>query len=566
MHNRIVNLLKKSPFTALRRSYQTTVQQASLYAGLFSHTAKSNTQFDFDLRTPAVQSLRAAISSGAHDAPVFSDPRCHLYVLYLIKNNHLDFWQGMTVYTYLIALMQYTKKQALHPDDQPLKIAAHTHAGVAFDYLSKDQQLTPFGKKYFASMQTKLARFKITLDADAFQQFAARLTPTDAWMLRINYDNYIVPFDENYDKTIRIIIYSSPLIYFETTPHISHFYMPSFTVIRYLLAQIAPQPLEMQPIFGNISDAEFFTMHQTNQHPVALYDPDSTDNLVEPHGLRCGPYPAMLHDVAGHAFWGTLFSAAERASLYSTFIPAIKKIMADAENYFLDDRKLAVQPKLSLLGKLNLIILQVIDYDLNDLEFFADPDTRFIKYLARSFGEKAGELLYPELQNYYMKLALGDCQADHIYFLLKKHFYQTSAPATPEGLWSKLLTYLQTHTKANDQQPTVLIALDVLARLAAGLTLPAQPKKRKIDWPAWQLLLEQHADSDALWQAAKKNHYHDLLALMTDYQLLFFPPQHRLEAEQMPVFKAFIVKNLESDNAVTWPEFHAELQKNRLKP
>jgi hypothetical protein len=571
MHNRIVNLLKKSAFTSFQRTYHTRAQQQSLYAGLFSHTLKNNAafpQFDFDLQTPAVRNLRAAIKNGTHDAQVFSDPHCHRYLLYLIKNNHIDFWQGMTVYAYLIALMQYTKKQALHPEDFAVKIPQYTHEGVKIEYLSKDHHVTPFGKKYFETMQEKLAQLKINIAAEPFFQFATKLPPADSWMLRINYDNQIIPFDENYDKVVRIIIYSSPLIYYETTQNISHFYMPSFAVVRYLLKQISPRPLKMQPIFGKISDENFFSLHQNNLHPVAMYDPGSTNNLVKPHGLSCGPYPAMLHDVAGHAFWGTLLTSKERASIFTAFIPEIKKIMLTTEHYHLDITRLAIKPKLSLLDKFEIVMLHAIDFDLNGLEDFSQPDTRFIKYLARAFGYELGDFLYPSDQrsSYRVNLPIGDCQEDHVYFLLKQHFYQFISPCEPSGLWSKLLTYLQKNTDSDARLPQVLIALDVLARLTAGQAIPTPAKKKKIDWQAWQLLLENCVDSEALWNTAKHKHHESLLTLITDYHLNFFPPQHTLSSEQMLVFKAFIADNSHSESPQTWPEFVNNSRKLQLKP
>jgi hypothetical protein len=337
MHSRITNLLKKSAFKpVLQRRHITVKAQFSSYDALFAHTLKNHGRhlpFDFNLRTPAVQHLCAAIKTGNAEAEIFSDPRCHLYLLYLVKNNHIEFWQGMTVYTYLMALMQFTRKQPLHPNDSELKNAEYTHAGVQIAPLVINKQVTDFAKKYITEVKTKLANLQVSIDTDLFLRFAADLSPVDSWVLRSNFANEVLPFQKGYDEVARIIIVNSPFILLQRSKHISYFYTPSFSVIRHLLKQISPNPLELRPILGKISDEAFLKLHQHHYHPVALYDPGSENNLVKPHHIDSGPYTTMLHDAVGHAFWGSLLTRAERDSIFSTFIPELKKMLETAATF-----------------------------------------------------------------------------------------------------------------------------------------------------------------------------------------------------------------------------------------
>jgi hypothetical protein len=574
MHSRIANLLKKSAFNSIKsRAYQPIKTQPSLYDGMFAYTLKNkgaHLQFDFNLGTPAVQALRTAIRIGKADAEVFSDRYCHHYLLYLIKNNHIEFWQGITVYAYLMALMQFTNKQPLHPNDLDLKNPSITHHGVQIEYLSKDNQVTPFGKKYFAETQARLKKLQIKIDAERFFQFAAGLSPVDSWVFKCNYANVISPYLAPYDNITRIIIYNSPCVFYETEKFISYFYTPSFQVLRHLLQQISPRPLEFQPILGKISHEDFYLLHQEDFHPVALYDPDNENNLVAPHGVACGPYTTMLHDAAGHTVWGSLLTPEERESIFSIFIPECKKVLSAAESYPLDKNKLAIVPMFSLVEKFERAVINATDFDLTDLEIFNDPTTRFWRYLARTFGDKLGDFLYPSEQkkNYYPRnLALGDCQEDHIYFLLKKHFYLCIAPQQPTGLWKSFLTYLEKNTSNDAQLPEILTALDVLARLVSGQEIASAEKKTKIDWRAWQLLLEKAGNSASLWNIAKCKRPRELLALITEYHLAFFPPLYLLSTEQMHAFKEFVDTNIDSDNTMTWPEFVNNMKKPiEIKP
>src|SRR6185437_14478117 len=60
-----------------------------------------------------VNELLFAISTGDSDSSVFSEHDCHVYLLYLMQQKKISFSAGMTVYSYLMALMQFTEQQPL---------------------------------------------------------------------------------------------------------------------------------------------------------------------------------------------------------------------------------------------------------------------------------------------------------------------------------------------------------------------------------------------------------------------------------------------------------------------
>src|SRR5262249_688534 len=66
-----------------------------------------------DIKKKKAKELLTAIQKGDHAAAIFDDPECYLYLLFLIRENHIPFYQGMAVYLYIMILMQFTARQKL---------------------------------------------------------------------------------------------------------------------------------------------------------------------------------------------------------------------------------------------------------------------------------------------------------------------------------------------------------------------------------------------------------------------------------------------------------------------
>src|ERR1700730_18342916 len=88
-----------------------------------------------------VEQLLVAINTGDAHANIWNDPECHIYLLYLIKQKKIPFAQGMTVYTYLMALMQFTDKQPLKATDNDVKSMRE----ITVEPLAIHQQITRIG-------------------------------------------------------------------------------------------------------------------------------------------------------------------------------------------------------------------------------------------------------------------------------------------------------------------------------------------------------------------------------------------------------------------------------------
>lgn len=71
-----------------------------------------------------IDKLLEAILIGDSQAEIFSHPDCYLYLLYLMQNQRISLDQGVSVYLYLLCLMQFTNKQPLKTDDHELNFLA----------------------------------------------------------------------------------------------------------------------------------------------------------------------------------------------------------------------------------------------------------------------------------------------------------------------------------------------------------------------------------------------------------------------------------------------------------
>lgn len=97
----------------------TLLNEEKLIAGLFEYIRSNKIipaffaaiKKNITLHNVNLALLKNAIAAGDENAAIFSEANCHLYLLYLINEKEIPFWQGITVYHFLITLAQFTELQ-----------------------------------------------------------------------------------------------------------------------------------------------------------------------------------------------------------------------------------------------------------------------------------------------------------------------------------------------------------------------------------------------------------------------------------------------------------------------
>lgn len=105
--------------------FSTLARPASEVKRLFDYTSnKFKVTSKIASITPThegLKELQRAIKYGDKGADIFTDPDCSIYLLKMMETGVIPFAEGITVYTYLMALMQYSDYQPIANSDEYLK-------------------------------------------------------------------------------------------------------------------------------------------------------------------------------------------------------------------------------------------------------------------------------------------------------------------------------------------------------------------------------------------------------------------------------------------------------------
>lgn len=99
-----------------------------------------------------LETLKTVFRTGERQEWVFFHPHCSLAVLALIEDGTFPFWEGLTLYFYCMALMQYTDEQPLREGDEDYQLNL---GKPTISFILKDGKLTDEGERYLASIETK---------------------------------------------------------------------------------------------------------------------------------------------------------------------------------------------------------------------------------------------------------------------------------------------------------------------------------------------------------------------------------------------------------------------------
>lgn len=521
--------------------------QNKLFNGLLQFVKRNTAIPNFLAETKAddakAEHLLTAIQSGNASADIFSDKKCPLYLLYLIKEKKLPFWNAMTVNVYLMALMQSSNKQSLREEDKDLKFYSYE---VIVDKLVENQQLTAIGREYLHSICDRFQKINFAIDINELTEFVKSLPPVEQWLLQTRYERRHLSRSHqgNFNDAITApLLANIPFLHsiaaLDTVNH-KIYWIPSSAVIHFLLQKISPNPLKMQPVFGNPGLQSLCRLHAEGWHPIAHYSPDVQSNPKTVHRYRCGPLLTWLHDI-GHAFWGSMLSSEERHVLFTRFIPQLEGLKKEAQEHHDDE----------VVKKLNEVIENANDFDLTDVQEFIDPATRFVKYLARTFNVEYSNSMY-SYGSIYDRPIFGNFPADRLFFLINKLCHSPSLSTEDKDLWVKILYHVTKRAK-HDRHENALLALSTLAENSVEEIIQEYTGTRphsKICWEQWLKIFESTRDSQALWERVSKERYNDLLILIVDYKLNFFHPYLPMTNEKHAQFVEFLKRKIQASHAL----------------
>lgn len=503
-------------------SQKVSETKTASYESLFKYIKKNTTLPPLidaiSLDDPKLATLHKAIQQGDFNHALFADAECDVYLLALMKHKKLSFNQGMTVYSYLTALMQFTAHQPVKLQDNDIQVKRD----ISMVGLVKDKQITQAGKHYIESLiENCHTTIDHDIDRDALTTFILQLPRSEQSLLRISFNpKKAAPqsTESIVDRLSKVIVMSVPLLTIDTVISSSAGYcVPSYSILQYLLGAVSKDAIQMQPVFGATSLATIQQLHKDGLHPIALYSKHVKSNLHNADGYRCGPAVIKFHDYL-HTFGGSLLEAHERRFIFDEFVPTIQTILEHVKTY---PKGYEID---ELQSYLKVMIDSAIDFDLSNIQSFRNKNSRFTQYLARCCNQLRLGSLYASISP-YETYDIGGIAEDHVYFLLWKAFYsKQSLSKEDKQVWLNLFNHIQTQQCHRD--PDILKALQTLAQMATHVPRHLQiSNPQAINWTLWLKRLDR-ADSskEGLSSLLREGPFYDLPTLICNYQIPFFPP------------------------------------------
>lgn len=460
---------------------------------------------ELTLEDSNVIQLKKAINRGDACADIWNDANCNLYLLYLMEQKSIPYWEGVTAYVYLMAKMQFTSTQQLREEDEKEGKIKQASYGVLIEPLVKGKQLTTLGNKYIQAVCGSLAIIAgCIIDPAELETYILKLPPIEQWLIKPQCKHSIFSVMDSDDFTRRLI----PNIAFVRdrddlsiqSGHFFDYFVPSSLLINFFLKKINPKPMRMKPIFGRIGLKKLYEWHALDFHPTAFYAPQIRNNIINADGFTCGPFTVWLHDIA-HTFWASLLSKENRLFLFKEYIPALETLQQEAKRY--RDK--------GAYEYLSKAIEKAYDFDLSGPDY-ADKGKRFNNYMGKSFNDMAyvGSGIYGDRNKKLAYAPIGEHPRDGLYFLLNKFSNNfTVIKELHRNIYDLILNFVPISQEDRKQG---LPILGIVARTAAKNpdSLIDNFKKLKlagIDWTAWAELLNSDRTSEAIWKKAADRMY-----------------------------------------------------------
>lgn len=500
--------------------------------------------------------LKKVIEEGDANAEIFKDPDCDIYILHLIKEGLIDFDVGMTVYTYLMFLMQFTEKQAMREeykdfkDVRPLKVAKISENGV----------LTQEGKLFLTLVGANLRKMGKTVDIAELERMACALPPSEQWIIQMPIISAAMERDHAHKNPgtseylfglDRILLNPMTEVGLVFIPHIGReesgylFTFPSVTFLRQFLPLMGEDPMLAAFVLGATGHPKVHALQKKNLHPVLLHSRFVKKNVMDAHDIFCGPVGALLHDWI-HISWANRFSAQERQMIYDVLIASLVSIKDPDE----PARSRIIDDLCNELGDFNLLPVSLAG------------DTMLGNYLHSCFTSMPYIFPYYGDDDSKTRYSLGDANFDAM-------FYQMSLISLRENNWSQLQREgweccrnqvrfrvdmcRGSNGYAKTQYSSAIAALAELTVKPRDLVAAESKFDHLVSWVRW-LEIFKETDLNELWQCVNApENVREFLVLIEHFHIVFFPPYLPLtEEKRMQYVEFFAAKRalfVDADNA-----------------
>lgn len=350
---------------------------------LYTHLDCDCCDEDLKIHLQHCDALKKAIETGDHQAAIFSHRDCSSYLLFLIKEKEIPFWQGITVYFYCMMLMQFSLGK---PDPhQRLREAdadyCSSHALNVYSFVFSNgntRSLTPLAHHYLECVEKRFAQYPwLHFDRDKVTQTLLTGSAVDAWVFEIDItlmSRAVWGFPSVAAVVIQDILYWMPGENKKTL-------FPSMAVVNAIHAGMCDQPINLMPIFGVISQSTLLNLHKQEIHALQLYSPAVEKNLTAAKEHRWEPVMGFLHDIA-HGFMANMFSSAQRQELMKETITFVESYNGFLETEHQEKIKKAIES----------LVFDLSDYNLAPIRHYSeDHQDWMLKYVVSAFGRDSSQ-------------------------------------------------------------------------------------------------------------------------------------------------------------------------------
>jgi hypothetical protein len=511
-------------------------QERDHVADLFRHINKNKIIPDFFATMSAdnekVNKLLYAISKGKPRAKIFQDENCYLYLLYAIKTKQIDFWEGMSVYGYLLGLTQFTSDKDFYKPSiknrakRPFKVIKIIRRG----------NLTTEGHQYLHEVWQRLIKYDNSVTLDNLIAHTLTLAPAEQWALKISNMRIEGKKQYQWDLLAELLTRDIPFLSYHDNQGKREFLAPSMSLMNYFIRLLSPDnPVHMMPTFGILSDHTNLSYLKDNVHPVAIYAKAVKHNLLKAGGRYCGVFFVWLHDV-GHTFWASLLTQRERHLVLHDYIALLSEIKRRAQQA--NDE--------SAVKRLDELVIKAADFELVPPESFYSADRRFdifTSYLLGDGKKYKDDMLYGHLFEGY-KNHVGGLSEDRILYLLLTIYNETSTTVARKQLIKILLFHIYERDLKSVRDLERVATITTLGNGSAA----AAPSKlpRTIRWDVWYEMINDIGTSslelEVLWAAITDNDVleKEFMILVNDYNVRLFPYYLKPTGPSLKVLKKLL--------------------------
>lgn len=268
---------------------------------------------------PKLKQLQKAYEAGDLNAGIFKDDKCDIYLLYLMNKNKIPFNHGMTLYVYLMGLRQFPGKanKLMGPKSEMVP-----------EKLVVDNRLTPKAVWYLKTICSRFKFLDCNLQFEDLQKFILSLPPSEQTLLCVHKKAGVL--QPAVDLPERSLLDDIPYIAFSGDLKEISYWVPSISIINFLLQKMCANPLKADPVFGNIGYDTLIKLHENEKHPIAICSPHVKSSIKSADLIFEGDFIVWLHD-QGHLLWGNLFSLEERRLLWQKLIAPLQLLISTGE-------------------------------------------------------------------------------------------------------------------------------------------------------------------------------------------------------------------------------------------